>query len=332
MSGLLEVEDLHVSFGGQKTAPSHVIRGVDLSLKAGERLGLVGESGCGKSTTIMAIMGLLPSNATVSGRVLLDGEELLQGGERAVRPHRWRDIAIIFQGSMNTFNPVRRVNLQIADAITARRGVSREDARRRAGALLEMVGIPTRRVTSFPHELSGGMRQRASIALALGCEPRILLADEPTTALDVIVQAQIMKLLARLCEEQELALVLVSHDLALVLEMCSRVEVMYAGRIIESSGSKDLYESSAHPYTELMLASTLYVHEDAVVRSIPGAPPSPLERVVGCSFRPRCDRAFSRCELESPALLSVGPGHAAACHLNTVAGKPPGREEPRGAA
>ena len=312
------MEDLQVSFTGSRGAESHIIRGVDLSIDRGERLGLVGESGCGKSTTILALMGLLPSNATVSGRVVLDGKELLHGGERTIRPHRWRDIAMVFQGSMNTFNPVRRVNLQIADAISVRKGLSRAESRQRANDLLATIGIPPERAGSFPHELSGGMRQRAAIALALGCEPRILLADEPTTALDVIVQAQIMRLLVQLCDEKDLALVLVSHDLALILEICSRVDVMYAGRIIESALSNQVHGSVTHPYTELMLASTLYIDDDSPIPTNRGAPPSPDRDIVGCAFRPRCDWAFDRCETESPEMLLVEPGHCVACHKNDV--------------
>ncbi|HWF35187.1 MAG TPA: ABC transporter ATP-binding protein [Solirubrobacteraceae bacterium] len=321
MTPLLEVQDLHVWFEDAAGNEIAAVRGVDLEIDAADRVGLVGESGCGKSTTILAIMGLLPSNATVAGRVLLDGEEILAGGDRTIRPHRWRDIAMVFQGAMNAFNPVRPIGVQIADAVQIRGGRTRKEAAERARELLELVGIPRERAGGFPHQFSGGMRQRAAIALALACEPRILLADEPTTALDVMVQAQIMLLLEHLCSEQGLALLLVSHDLSLVLDLCPRMNVMYAGEIIERGPSDALADTPTHPYTRLMFAATPDIFDESPLASIPGAPPSLDREIVGCPFQPRCDRAFERCVNETPVLKHSQEEQEAACHLNDLGRK-----------
>jgi peptide/nickel transport system ATP-binding protein len=316
MTAVIEIADLNVWFSG-RGMDAHAVRGVDLTIGSRERIGLVGESGCGKSTTILAMMGLLPPSATVFGRIVVDGVEILAGGERAIAPHRWTTMAMVFQGAMNSFNPVRRIHLQIADAIHMRRRVPVKAARARALELLAMVGISGERATGYPHEFSGGMRQRAAIALALSCEPKLLLADEPTTALDVMVQAQIMELLDRLCDEQGLALVLVSHDLPLVSQVCRSINVMYAGEIVERGPTERLYEMPRHPYTELLFAATPDIGDsERELVSIAGSPPALDQALVGCPFRPRCDRAFARCESVAPALQNVGEDHSAACHLN----------------
>jgi oligopeptide/dipeptide ABC transporter ATP-binding protein len=319
MSPLLEAQDLHVWFADEAGNEVHAVQGVDLAIEAHDRVGLVGESGCGKTTTILAMMGLLPPNASVAGSVILDGVDILAGGESTMRPHRWRDIAMIFQGAMNAFNPVRPVASQIADAVRIRGHRPRSEAAQRARELLEMVGIPANRVGGYPHQFSGGMRQRAAIALALACEPRILLADEPTTALDVMVQAQIMVLLERLCDQQGLALVLVSHDLSLVLDLCPRTNVMYAGEIVERGPSTALAERPTHPYTRLLFAATPDIFDETPLVSIPGAPPGLDTEIIGCPFQPRCDRAFDRCRGEAPLLQPTGPRQDAACHLNDTA-------------
>jgi len=321
LTHLLEVEDLNVWFSGHGAAEVHAVRGVSFTLDRQEKLGLVGESGCGKTTTILALMGLLPSNATVSGRILLNGTDLLSGGDRTFQPHRWTDLAMVFQGAMNAFNPVLRVGRQIADAIHIRGGLKRGAATARATDLLEMVGIPRQRAGDYPHQFSGGMKQRAAIALALACSPDILLADEPTTALDVIVQAQVIELLERLCDEQGLALVLVSHDLPLVAQVCERINVMYAGRVAESGLVTQLQGHTAHPYTELLFAATPDIEGGEPPASIPGVPPRLDQEVVGCSFRPRCPSAIDRCASEEPELKRVGSGQLAACHLNDL--RPP---------
>ena len=264
-------------------------------------------------------MGLLPSSASVSGRVLLNGEDLLAGGETTMRPHRWVDIAIVFQGAMNAFNPVRTVGDQIVEALETHAVARGASAKRRVGELLESVGIPAQRAGRFPHELSGGMRQRAAIAMALACDPKVLIADEPTTALDVMVQAQILELLDALCRDFGLALVLVTHDLPVVAQLCDLGAVMYAGRIVERAGVDQLYHRPRHPYTRMLFAATpdLTDLEQPVV-SIPGAPPRLDRPLVGCPFRPRCDSAFAPCEHRLPALLTLEDGGAAACHLDRV--------------
>jgi ABC-type dipeptide/oligopeptide/nickel transport system ATPase component len=247
MSGLLEVRDLDVWFDLADGGELHAVKGVDLSLDPGERLGLVGESGCGKTTTALAIMGLLPPNASAAGRVLLDGEDILAGGEESVRPHRWVDVAIVFQGAMNALNPVRTVASQIVEALELHEVARAAAARARTAELLESVGIPAKRGERFPHELSGGMRQRAAIAMALSCNPKVLIADEPTTALDVMVQAQILELLDALCRDFGLALILVTHDLPVVAQLCDRGAVMYAGEIVERGSVETLYHEPGHP-------------------------------------------------------------------------------------
>jgi peptide/nickel transport system ATP-binding protein len=319
MSVLLQVEDLHVWFDLAGGGELHAVQGVSFELDRGERLGLVGESGCGKTTTALAIMGLLPPTASAAGRVVLDGIDILAGGEATIRPHRWVDVAIVFQGAMNALNPVRTIGAQIDEALELHGRASGGGARRRTAELLEAVGIPAQRATRYPHELSGGMRQRAAIAMALSCDPKVLIADEPTTALDVMVQAQILELLDALCRDFGLALVMVTHDLPVVAQLCSSGAVMYAGSIVERGPVDTLFHEPRHPYTRLLFAATPdleELHDDVV--SIPGAPPRLDRPLVGCPFRPRCDSAFERCESEFPALRAVADGHAAACHLNDL--------------
>jgi peptide/nickel transport system ATP-binding protein len=281
-----------------------------------ESLGLVGESGSGKTTTVLALLGLLPATASVAGRIFLNGVDLLAGGEKEFRRHRWVDVAIVSQAAMNGFNPVRRIGAQIIEAIEVRGGLHGRDAVRRSLELLERVGVPAARAQSFPHEFSGGMRQRAAIALALCCRPRLLVADEPTTALDVIVQAQIMQLIASLCVEEQLALILVSHDLPLVARACKRVAVMYAGEVVEVASADTIRSHPAHPYSRLLFAATPDIsdlqHRPTAIR---GTPPSLDRALKGCPFHPRCDRTFDRCLEDHPALRLVAPGQIAACHL-----------------
>jgi oligopeptide/dipeptide ABC transporter ATP-binding protein len=315
---LLQVEDLHVWFDLADGGELHAVQGVGFSLARGERLGLVGESGCGKTTTALAIMGLLPPSASAAGRVVLEGKDVLAGGEATMRPHRWVDVAIVFQGAMNALNPVRTVGAQIVEALELHGRARGAAARARTGELLESVGIPAARAGRFPHELSGGMRQRAAIAMALSCAPKVLIADEPTTALDVMVQAQILELLDELCRELGLALVLVTHDLPIVAQLCDRGVVMYAGRVAEEGRVEALYHDPQHPYTRLLFAATPDLDDlDGPVASIPGAPPRLDRALEGCPFRPRCDRAFERCVV-TPPLVPVGQGRAAACHLVRV--------------
>jgi oligopeptide/dipeptide ABC transporter ATP-binding protein len=316
---LVAVEDLHVWFELKGGSELHAVKGVSFDLERGERFGLVGESGCGKTTTILALMGLLPPNASVAGAVRLDGENILERGEETVSPHRWKDIAMVFQGAMNAFNPVKTIGKQIVEPMELHEVAEGKAAWRRAGELLETVGIAASRANRYPHEFSGGMRQRAAIAMALACNPKVLLADEPTTALDVMVQAQILELLVGLSDDFGLSLVLVTHDLPVVAQVCRRAAVMYAGEIMEAGSMDVLYHDPRHPYTRLLFAATpdLYGGDDVV--SIPGAPPRLDREIIGCPFAPRCDRTFDPCPTVKPQYLTVEPGHGAACHLNDPA-------------
>jgi len=319
VTALLQIEDLNVWFDLPDGGELHAVQGVSVGIEPGERLGLVGESGCGKTTTVLALMGLLPPSASASGRVLFEGKDVLAGGETSMRPHRWTDVAIVFQGAMNALNPVRTIGSQIVEAIELHGRAKRSAARVQTGELLESVGIPAARADRFPHELSGGMRQRAAIAMALSCRPKVLIADEPTTALDVMVQAQILELLDSLCRDFGLALILVTHDLPVVAQLCDYGAVMYAGEIVERGLVDTLYHAPRHPYTRLLFAATPDLgHETEEIVSIPGAPPRLDQPLVGCPFRPRCDSAFSPCVTVRPVLHGLSDRHAAACHLNDL--------------
>ena len=315
---LLVVEDLNVWFDLPHHGRLHAVQGVSLEVAEGERLGLVGESGCGKTTALLALMGLLPPSAEAAGRVSVNGEEILSGGEDSMRPHRWTDLAMIFQGAMNALNPVQTVGAQIVEPMEFHGTASGTSAQKRAADLLELVGIPASAAKRYPHEFSGGMRQRAAIAMALACNPKVLLADEPTTALDVMVQAQILQLLVSLTNDLGLALILVTHDLPLVTQVCDRSVVMYAGSVAESAPVDALFHDPRHPYTRLLFAATPDLSGEEDVFSIPGAPPRLDRPIDGCPFEPRCDRAFDRCKIEMPALVQLGLGHEAACHLNDL--------------
>jgi oligopeptide/dipeptide ABC transporter ATP-binding protein len=313
---LLEVRDLHVWFDLPEGEELHAVRGVSFDLDAGERTGLVGESGCGKTTIVLSLLGLLPPSATVAGDVRFAGESILSGSEETMQLHRWTDISMVFQGAMNALNPVKTVEAQIVEPMQLHGIAEGAEARRRAGELLEMVGIPAAAGTRYPHEFSGGMRQRAALAMALACEPKVLLADEPTTALDVMVQAQILELLVGLAQDLGLALVLVTHDLPVVAQVCERAAVMYAGEIVEAGPMDALFHAPRHPYTRLLFAATPGLYGDEDVVSIPGTPPRLDREILGCPFHPRCDRVFDRCRTERPELRSLGDRRVAACHLN----------------
>ncbi len=315
---LLEVRGLEVSFditGGEL----HAVQGVDFSLDPGERLGLVGESGSGKTTTILALMGLLPPNASVTGDVRLAGTDLLSGGERGTGGWRWSEVATVFQGAMSALNPIRTVGWQITEPMIVHGTAWGAAARSRMRDLLSLVGLAPAIERSYPHELSGGMRQRAAIAMALACEPKVLLADEPTTALDVVVQASILDLLGRLTAELGLALVLVTHDLAAATATCDRLAVMYAGRFVEEGPAGEMARMPEHPYTRRLFAATPDLFGNRIVLSIPGAPPRLDRPIEGCPFAPRCDVSFERCA-ERPALRPVAAGRRSACHRSVPAG------------
>ncbi len=291
---------------------------VSLRIRRKEALGLVGESGCGKSTFALTIMRLLPSNGKVmEGSAFFDGEDILSIKEEKFRKeYRWKRLAMVFQGAMNALNPVYRVGDQIAEAILEHEDVSKEEAIERARELLSLVGVDPDRVKSYPHELSGGMKQRVMIAMALACRPEFLIADEPTTALDVIVQAQVLKLIKRLQEQLGLTLVLITHDLSVVAEICDHVAVMYAGKIVEMGDIVSLYKDPKHPYTQGLIGSFPSIKgERKELVSIPGAPPPLLNPPSGCRFHPRCPYAKDICREKEPELTEIGKDHYAFCHL-----------------
>jgi oligopeptide/dipeptide ABC transporter ATP-binding protein len=313
---LLEVRNLVVEFATQR-GTVRAVDGVSLTLAKGATLGLVGESGCGKSVTSLAILRLLDANAQVrSGTIRFEGQDLLALDEPAMRRMRGARIAMIFQEPMTSLNPVFTVGAQVAESLRVHRGLDRTAAWGRAVELMHLVEIPDpeRRARSYPHELSGGMRQRVMIAMAISCEPALLVADEPTTALDVTIQAQILDLLRGLRERLGMSLLLITHDLGVVAAEAGEVAIMYAGRIVEHAPTAVLFARPAHPYTEALLASLPRLERRSErLTPIPGSVPDLLELPSGCRFRDRCPRASARCAAEDPALLEIAPGRMVAC-------------------
>jgi len=295
-----------------------LVRGVDLAIAPGERLALVGESGSGKSMTALAAMGLLPRGIRrTAGEVRLAGRPIQDLDERALRALRGDALAMIFQDPMTSLNPVQTVGRQLAEAIRLHRPVDRAAARAQAAALLDRVHIPraAARLDDYPHEFSGGMRQRVMIAMALANDPGVLIADEPTTALDVTTQAQVLAILDEVCGRAGVAVLLITHDLGVVGAFCDRVAVMYAGEIVERAAAADLFERPRHPYTAGLLASMPPLDADPdALTPIPGDPPDPRGLPAGCVFAPRCGLADARCRAERPRLAARGPGHVSACH------------------
>ncbi|MEW5871474.1 MAG: ABC transporter ATP-binding protein [Chloroflexota bacterium] len=343
---LLHVRHLSVDFISPDGAAAHALEDVSFDVYPGQTLGLVGESGCGKTTTLMAIMRLLPASGRITaGQVVFDasawstgasadpapidasktgsGIDLLSLSERQMRQYRWKEMAIVFQGAMNALNPVMKVGPQIREAILLHNLMDRQSADRRVAELLELVGIPGSRGEQYPHQFSGGMRQRAMIAMALACSPRLLFADEPTTALDVMIQAQVLELLKNIQQELGLAIVLVTHDLGVVAEVCDSVVVMYGGKVAEYGSSDQVYNTPQHPYTQRLLEAFPDLNEaSGSLASIPGTPPRLTELPPGCRFEPRCHVRTERCRLAAPRLLDVSTSsgqpagsHLAACHL-----------------
>ncbi|MFJ8201557.1 ABC transporter ATP-binding protein [Streptomyces sp. NPDC096152] len=309
---LLDVRNLAVTYPGGAAA----VRGVDLRLAAGEKLGIAGESGCGKSTLALALLRLLPAATRVTGEILLDGEDVLTMKWGRVRAVRWAGASIVFQGAMHSLNPVHRVGDQIAEPILLHRGASPAGARRKAGELLEQVGLPAARGSAYPHELSGGQRQRVMIAMALACDPRLIVADEPTTALDVMIQAQILRLIERLVSEQDLGLIMISHDLAVLADTCDRLAVMYAGRVVEEGPARQVHEDARHPYGRALSEAFPRIGDPAsrfAPRGLPGDPPDPSALPSGCAFHPRCPAALDVCATQDQALRAAGAGRRAAC-------------------
>ena len=316
---LLELRDLAVQFTGPDGV-ARAVDGIDLTVGEGETVGLVGESGCGKSVTTLAILRLVepPGHIAHGSSVRLEGRDLLALGPKEIRAVRGNHVALVFQDPLSALNPVLRIGAQIAEAIRAHEAVTRSTARWRAVEMLAAVGIPDaeRRAAAYPHQLSGGMRQRVVLAMALACRPKLLLADEPTTALDVTIQAEILELLDGLQRKLGMAVLLVTHNLGIVAERTRRVYVMYAGQIVEEAPTGRLFAQPAHPYTEGLLAAIPRLEERRErLRAIPGQVPPATAWPAGCRFHPRCPHAWERCRVDQPPLLEAAAGHKARCWL-----------------
>jgi oligopeptide/dipeptide ABC transporter ATP-binding protein len=324
---LLEVRNLSVDYLCQDGTALHAVDDVSLSLEKGRSLGMVGESGCGKTTAMLGILRLLPAEGRiVGGEALFDSTDLFSLSEGEMQGYRWKHLSLVFQGAMNALNPVRRVGAQIAEAIRIHEpGTNATQVKMRVRELVELVGITPEMARRYPHEYSGGMRQRAMIAMALACSPEILIADEPTTALDVMVQAQILDLLQNLQQELGLSIILVTHDLGVVAEICDDVLVMYAGKAVEYGSVDVIFNKPGHPYTQRLLQAFPDIDEPQMaLTSIPGYPP-PLDAMPsGCRFQPRCLCSTGLCPTMSPGLVRIAPGHFVACHR--PGGRPDGAE------
>jgi oligopeptide/dipeptide ABC transporter ATP-binding protein len=317
---LLQVEGLRTYFHG-RSGVVRAVDGIDLTLEQGRTLGLVGESGCGKTVTSLSIMRLVdePGRIEPGTRILFDGRDLASADEDELRAVRGNDVSMIFQEPMTSLNPVYTVGDQIAETVRLHQGAGRREAVDRAVEMLGLVGIPSpeRRIKDYPHQMSGGMRQRVMIAMALACDPKLLIADEPTTALDVTIQAQILELMKDLRDRLGMAIMLITHDLGVVAEMADDVAVMYAGRVVETGPAASVFASPQHPYTEALLQSipVLGMTQAEPLRVIRGMVPSPTSWPAGCRFAARCDYTMDRCREEDPPLLQAGPDQRAACWL-----------------
>ena len=318
---VIQVKNLRTHFFTQDGVVA-AVEGLSLDVAEGEMIGLVGESGCGKSTAALSIMRLLPPQGRiVDGEIIVNGRDIVPLSNSEMRAVRGAEIAMIFQDALAALDPTMKVGEQLMEPLRIHRGMSAQDARKTAAELLTKVGIPSpeERLESYPHQFSGGMRQRAMIAIALSCNPKLLIADEPTTALDVTVQKQILQLMLTLRSETGAGIVIITHDVGVVAETCDRVVVMYAGREVESGLTRDVFISPAHPYTIGLLGSTLDLSRDRrmPLQAIPGLPPTLIDLPPGCPFWPRCVRQSEICHAQMPVLETIGPGHEAACwHLD----------------
>lgn len=326
MADILKVEGLETQFHTQD-GTVHAVNGVSFQLKEGETLGIVGESGCGKSVTMMSMIRLIPSppGKVVAGRALYAGKDLLKLSDDEIRKTRGSQISVIFQDPMTSFNPVLTIGRQLIEPLEIHMGMSQKQAYERAADMLAMVGIPNarERLNDYPHQFSGGMRQRAMIAMALVCTPQVLIADEPTTALDVTIQAQIVELVKRLRDELGMSMIWITHDLGIIAGLAHRVAVMYAGYIIEEAPVKELYSNPEHPYTLGLLESLPRMDDTSHRRlaSIDGLPPVLFEKPHYCPFAPRCRYVRERCWQENPPLIQVAPEHFAACWVEPETGR-----------
>jgi len=313
---LLVAENLSVGYQAQK-GYLHAVEGVSFSLDAGKSLGFVGESGCGKTTLGMAVMRLLPSNGSIrEGRILFDGEDLLQKTDEEMRQVRWQEIAMIFQAAMNALNPVHRIIDQIAEAIlTHTPSLDKEEAYEQVRGLFQLVGLPEDRMRDYPHQYSGGMKQRAIIAMALACKPKLIIADEPTTALDVIVQDQILEETKNLQREFGVSIIYISHDISIVADICHDIGVMYAGQLVEYGAREEVFDNPLHPYTKALLSSyPTLTGEKSQLMPIPGEAPNLINPPFGCRFSDRCTEARVSCRSNPPVWLEITPTHKVSCH------------------
>ena len=318
MATLLEVKDLRTHFFTMEGVVK-AVDGVSYDLEEGETLGLVGESGCGKSVSALSVMRLIPNppGRIVGGEILLDGEDILQMDMEAMRHIRGAKVAMVFQEPMTSLNPVLTIERQLTETLQLHMGMSKQESRRESVSLLARVGIPDpeTRVKQYPHQFSGGMRQRVMIAMALSCDPRLIIADEPTTALDVTIQAQILDLMKALTTESGVALIVITHNLGVVARYADRVNIMYAGKVIERGTASEIYANPRHPYTVGLLRSVprLDLPRRAKLDPIEGQPPDLINLPMGCSFRPRCRWAVDKCATDTPELMETNAGHLSAC-------------------
>ena len=316
MSKFLEIKDLHVIYKSDDSVV-HAVNGVDLELERGQTLGLVGETGAGKTTIAKSILRILPAKQSeiTQGEIIVDDEDLLKKAEKDMLPIRGNKIAMIFQDPMTALNPTMTVGEQITEAVSLHMEGSKKDAEQRTIEMLEMVGIPAERYVEYPHQFSGGMKQRVVIAMALACNPELLLADEPTTALDVTIQAQVLEMINDLKNKFNTAMILITHDLGVVAETCDNVAIVYAGQVVEYAPKVELFDHKQHPYTIGLFTSVPDVNDESPrLKPIPGLPPDPTNLPEGCSFNPRCPYADDRCRCEMPALTEIAPGHLCRCH------------------
>ena len=321
---LLEINDLNIHYVTEQ-ATFRAVNGIDLSLEEGETLGLVGETGAGKTTTALGILNLIPNppGRIVGGEILYKGENVVTMDPAALRKLRGNEISMIFQDPMTALNPVMRVGDQIVETISLHMECSRAEAVERSLDMLKMVGIGPERSTDYPHQLSGGMKQRVVIAMALACSPKLLIADEPTTALDVTIQAQVLDMMTELKTKMDSSMLLITHDLGVVAETCDKVAIMYAGEIVEYGSLEDIFEHTAHPYTEGLFSSLPSLENDVHrLKPIQGLMPDPANLPDGCKFHPRCPYAVDQCRSGAPALREISPGHLCQCRRCQAEGLP----------